>query len=241
MKNQLLFLSLLFIGITTTTACVQIEEAFGEDDYVKQTLNLDRFDQIGLSLDATVYVRQGSRQSVEIEASERALERLNKEVRNGRWNIGFEGRNNMRNYGSIDIWITVPKLEKVSIAGSGKVLSENTFTNSDEFTANISGSGDLKMAVEADEVKCMVTGSGTMELRGEANEQKLTITGSGDIESYGLQTKHCVARITGSGESEVSVSDQLEVYITGSGDVSYKGDPRLKSRVTGSGDVRNRN
>lgn len=241
MRNQLLFLSLLFIGITTV-ACVQVEDALSESEFAKRTLNLDRFDEIALNLPANVYVRQGSRQTVEIEAREEVIERLNKEIHSGKWNIGFKGKNNnMRNYGDVDIWITVPKLEKVSIAGSGKMISENTFTNANEFTANISGSGSLKMAVEADEVNCMVTGSGTMELRGKASEQKLTITGSGDVESYDLRTKNCVARITGSGKGEINVTDNLEVYITGSGDVLYKGDPSLKSRITGSGDVRSRN
>ena len=47
--------------------------------------------------------------------------------------------------------------------------------------------------------------------------------------------------ISGSGDAEVTVSDDLDVKITGSGDVYYKGNPDLDVNITGSGEVINAN
>lgn len=238
MKHRLLFISLLFSILFTSTACVQMdsnaEEARG--NYEKTTLDIDDFDELALSLSATVYIRQGSSQSVEIEAKESVIDNMRKEVRGDRWSIGFE--RNMRNTGDITIWVTVPELEEISVSGSGKIIGKNSLTASDELKLAISGSGSMQLDVATEKLSCVVTGSGNMSLSGRADKQRINISGSGDVRSYDLETKECVVRITGSGNSRVNVSDNLEANISGSGEVDYKGDPRIKSRIVGSGDVR---
>jgi hypothetical protein len=210
------------------------EEARG--GYEKTTLNIDNFNELALSLNATVYLRQGSPQSVEVEAKESVIDNITREVRGDRWSIGFE--RSMRNTGDITIWVTVSELEEISVSGSGKIIGKNALTASDDLKLAISGSGSMQLDVTTEELSCVVTGSGNMSLSGRADEQRINISGSGDVRSYDLETKECVIRITGSGNSRVNVGDNLEATITGSGEVDYKGDPRIKSRIVGSGDVR---
>ncbi|MEM1328192.1 MAG: head GIN domain-containing protein [Bacteroidota bacterium] len=238
MRNSFSLASFLFLGLLTFISCVQMdgggEEAVGS--YDKTTLDIDDFSELSLSLDAVVHVRQGSPQSVEIEAKESVIENITRDVRGDRWSIGFE--KNMRNTGDIKIWITVPELEEINVSGSGKIIGKNSLTASDELKLAISGSGSMQLDLTTERLSCVVTGSGRMSISGRTDEQRVNISGSGDVEGYDLEAKDCIVRITGSGSSEVNVSDDLEANITGSGDVNYKGDPRIKSRIVGSGDIR---
>ena len=76
-----------------------------------------------------------------------------------------------------------------------------------------------------------------MKISGSANQQHFDISGSGDIHAFGLPGKSANVDITGSGNCEVNVSDQLNVEISGSGNVYYLGNPSITTDITGSGNV----
>ena len=83
----------------------------------------------------------------------------------------------------------------------------------------------------------MITGSGNIKLEGLGDELDIRITGSGDVAAFNLDVVRARVEITGSGNAEVSVEDELDVKISGSGDVRYKGNPSLDVNISGSGRV----
>ena len=66
-----------------------------------------------------------------------------------------------------------------------------------------------------------------------------SISGSGKVLAAELETNRCDVRITGSGDVEINVKDELDANITGSGSVSYRGNPKkVNTHSAGSGKVR---
>jgi hypothetical protein len=95
-------------------------------------------------------------------------------------------------------------------------------------SSNIAGTADVS-----------VSGSGKVEASGTANEIKATISGSGKILAADLEVDKCEVRISGSGDVEINVKNDLDAQISGSGSVTYKGNPsRVNSHASGSGHVR---
>lgn len=230
-----LFVALLF----TTTACTQNWSGGsgikGQGPNVTQTLDLSSFDGIGLAISANVMIRQGSPQSVKIEAQQNIIDNLKKEVKDGVWKIGFE--KNVRECSDIKIWVTVPSVDQLSISGSGSIIGEGKFSNLGKLSLSISGSGDIKLNADSDNLDVAISGSGDMELAGTSAKTTMRISGSGNISAFDLSTRTCEVRISGSGDSSLSVSESLDVAIAGSGDVYYKGRPSVRSKVSGSGEV----
>ncbi|MBL7792744.1 MAG: DUF2807 domain-containing protein, partial [Saprospiraceae bacterium] len=111
----------------------------GEGPVVKQELNLDDFHSIGLSISGTVYLSQGNTQKVVVEAQQNIIDLLKKEVKNGNWNIGFQ--KNGGNYEKVKVWITVPTLKALSLAGSGDIITKTAFNGLDNLKMDIAGSG----------------------------------------------------------------------------------------------------
>ncbi|GJM36475.1 MAG: DUF2807 domain-containing protein [Saprospiraceae bacterium] len=210
----------------------------GEGPVISKTIEVDPFSGIKVTNGADVYIKQGSTQSVSIEAQANIIDLLETEVRNGLWKIGF--RKNIRKHSGIKLYITVPNLDEATVSGSGSINGENSFTTRGGFLTGVSGSGDIVLDISAEEIKSNISGSGSIRLKGKANALYVDISGSGNVKAYDMNVGDCKVRISGSGNCQVDVSENLEVKISGSGDVYYKGQPRIQSKISGSGNLESR-
>lgn len=226
------------ILLFTSSACTQNWSGTGvsgEGPKVTKTLDIASFNGLSLGIAADVMIRQGSTQSVKIEAQQNIIDLLKKEVKDGVWKIGFE--KNVRHTESIKIWVTVSDLKQLSVSGSGSIVGENSFSNLGDLQLSVSGSGNIKLDAASKNLNVNISGSGNMDLEGSTGAAAMKISGSGDINAFDLAVKSCEVKISGSGDSSVNVSESLDVSIAGSGDVFYKGRPSVRSKVSGSGSV----
>lgn len=210
----------------------------GKGPVVEQTLDLSSFEKVSLGVSAKLYISQGSTQSVTIKGQQNIIDNLITKVEDDTWRIRFDKP--VRRSNELEIYVTVPKLSSARVSGSGDIYGEGVFDQSSTFYTGISGSGNLKLAVQAQEVVSKVSGSGNIALGGNAAAYEVQISGSGNVRSEELQAAHCNVRISGSGNARVDVADALEVRISGSGGVSYKGRPKISSRISGSGNLKAR-
>ena len=206
----------------------------GQGDLVNRQLKLDDFTGMHLSISGTVYLEQGP-QRVEISAQENILNNITTTVDGGIWKIKMSEP--ARNYKDVTIRISIPELSHASVNGSGDIIGESSFNNLNDLAVKISGSGGIVLDVDAQAIDAGISGSGDIALGGTANSLEMGISGSGDIEAFDLAVNDCEIRVSGSGNCEVNVKDNLDVKVSGSGDVYYKGRPAIKSRVSGSGEL----
>ena len=188
----------------------------GKGPVVEKQIELDNFDQIGLAINADVILEKGPKQKVKIKAQQNIIDNITREVKKDSWSIKFD--ENVRNAKEITIYITLPNLEALSIAGNGNIIGKSPFNGMGDLTMNIAGNGDI-------------------EFSGSTNSLSINIAGNGDIRAERLKAENCEVSIAGNGDCYISVDKDLSVSIVGSGDVNYKGSPRIKSSVIGSGDI----
>ena len=82
-------------------------------------------------------------------------------------------------------------------------------------------------------------GSGDIELKGNVDTLKADIVGSGDLEAKKLKANKATLSVSGSGDMDVFVSQELSATISGSGDVTISGNPQKRdTKIRGSGDVK---
>lgn len=210
--------------------------AFGQN---KETRDVNDFDEVILRIGGKVYIKQGNKNEVIVEADDRTMERVETNVRGGRLSIETNGRrwSSSRGTGRVNVYITVKELNGVSISGSGDIIGQSVF-KSDDFSASISGSGDIELEIDAKNVSARISGSGNMELSGSAEYTKLGMSGSGKYLAEDMKVDDYEISISGSGKSSVNAQENLDIRISGSGSVYYKGRPSVNSSVAGSGKVR---
>lgn len=210
---------------------------------IKENRDVSGFSGVSLSFSGDVYVTQGSQYKVEIEADRDDLEVIISEVEGD--NLVLRTKNGVwRNLGDVKAYVTMPEVNKLTVAGSGDMICESAI-KTDEIELAVSGSGSIRMSnLSAREMDAEVTGSGDIIVSGQASEDSeldATITGSGDIKTEGFAVGEASVHITGSGSASVNVLKELETDITGSGSVNYKGKPLVNANATGSGRTRSIN
>jgi hypothetical protein len=138
----------------------------------------------------------------------------------------------------ITVYVHMPLVRKLSVAGSGSIFGETTLY-ADRLALELTGSGKIELDVETEQLGSIISGSGEIRLRGSAKAFQHTIAGSGDLKAFNLQTERSEIKITGSGNCELAASNRLDVLISGSGTVFYRGDSRtVNQEVTGSGKIK---
>ncbi len=233
MKAKILFVSLMVCGI------LFVNRVFAEDE----TRNVSSFTEISLRVPGKLFLEQGDKQSVEIVAKTSDLKEIVTEVRNGKLIIRFDKENyfwNSFNPGKIEIYITVPEINELSVSGSGDIIAEDEI-KARSMDLAVSGSGDINLEeLVAEHVKAAVSGSGDIVINsgGNADDFSISISGSGDVKAEGFQAKDVTVKISGSGDCTVNSNGTLNVRVAGSGDVLYRGNPQIDSSVAGSGKVR---
>ncbi|MEO7634541.1 MAG: head GIN domain-containing protein [Sphingomicrobium sp.] len=224
----------------STSACAQ---ARGDDSGPKISRNypVGNFTRVEVGGAFDVDVRTGTRPSVNVQGSEKLLERLTVEVKGDRLVIKTKRNRSWlggwRSFGKGQIHITVPTLSAASLAGSGGMRIDKV--QGDRFEGQVAGSGDLSVgAVTVSALKLGIAGSGTVEAAGRAGRAEYDIAGSGDVRAAGLNAQDVEVSIAGSGNVRGHATRNAKVDIAGSGDVELKGGAKCEVHKAGVGNVR---
>ena len=196
------------------------------------------FNRIHLKGSGKLFLTRGERPSVEIKTDDNILPVIKTEVSDGKLVISHDNYNPRPT--TLHYFITVNDLKGIAVSGSADITSDGKFV-SDNFSADISGSGDMRLELEVERLDSDISGSGSMRFSGTADSLDASITGAGNIRALDMETREVRLKITGSGNCEVNALETLNVKITGSGNVKYKGSPQISKKVTGSGNIRNIN
>ncbi|PHN05164.1 head GIN domain-containing protein [Flavilitoribacter nigricans] len=243
MKNFKWSFLILALGISLLTpACfidIDDDDNFfgcvnGNGPIVSVDLDMPQIDAIHLAMPGQVFVTQGPQQSVRVEAKQNIIDELELNVKNGLWVIDTDRC--VRDIDDFKVFITMTDITELGLFGSGDIIGENFFAVNDILLLLV-GSGDMDLGLEADDVETNISGSGNMVLEGTGDSLDSNISGSGDVRAFNLEVNRAKFDITGSGDAEITVSDELDVRISGSGDVKYKGNPSVDVVITGSGRV----
>lgn len=233
---------LLMMLLFTTAVCFNLNAQFnrinGSGNVTKSTRNVATFTGVTVGGSMHVTVIAGKQSSVVVETDDNLQEYLETKVKDGMLVITFTKGKNISKITRAKVIVTNPDLDKVRLSGSGTLKTEGNFKSSDVFDAAVSGSGKLIANVESKETRASISGSGNMELTGNTERLNIAISGSGNFKGYELSTKKSTARVSGSGNVQTRVEDNLEAMIAGSGNIYYKGEASVTSKTAGSGKVR---
>ena len=242
MKHLKWYAPIFIVSLMLTSCVVDLDDdrgifgrcVDGDGPIVTRTINLPTIEGVDLELPAKVYISQGDEQSIVIEGKENIIDELELDVRDQIWEIDSDRC--LRDIDELNIFITLESIRYLKISGSGEIVSED-FLNTDDIELYISGSGDMDLGLRSDDIDSRISGSGTIILEGSADTLDFEISGSGDYRAFDLESRRAFIKISGSGDAEVFVQDELVVEIRGSGDVIYRGNPTVEAQISGSGRV----
>ena len=181
-------------------------------------------------------VRQGQRETLQVEAEPRLLPKIASEVRDGTLFLEFHG-SQINTAHPLVFRLTVKQLEGLDSVASADVRIGAL--RADSFLLRLTGSGEVGIeTLDAARFETELSGAGTVRVDGgRVGEQTLRLRGSGDYVAGALQSRNARVSLDGSGDATVRAGESLVVRIAGSGDLRYFGDPRVEQVISGAGSV----
>lgn len=195
------------------------------------------FDRVGSSGPWDVTIATGKAASVRAVGATDDLDHMRIEVKDGRLEIGSKTRwswGGWKNKGKIKVWVTMPTLRAVGVAGSGNVSVDRA--NAKAFKGSVAGSGNLSIgSLTTDSADFSVAGSGDISAAGKCTSNDVSIAGSGNVAVAGLLCQSLSASIAGSGDISAHATTTAKISIAGSGDVTVTGGAKCSVSKVGSG------
>ena len=211
----------------------------GSGNVIKETREVSGFDSVAVDYPARVFITQGNKESLQIEADDNFLPGLRTEVKNGSLHISYKSndRKHVNPTRTPVINITVRNLSDVSFSSAGELTIDGIET--DSLGVSLDGAGSLKLEdVHAPELSISMSGAGSMSASGSTDDLSLSISGFGDFKGSELHGKTANVSISGAGSATVWVDSQLDAEISGAGSVNYYGDADVTQDISGVGSVK---
>ena len=215
----------------------------------KKTLELADFKSIYVNSNYTVYLKQTNKQEVNVEADPDIFALTKIFVENGVLMINVERKPDNPNkslWSKIDdiklrpvmkVMVSMKNISDLQINGGGKIVSENSIA-SDNLNLSVSGSGSIDLDIKGNNLKTEVSGSGNVALKGYATMNDINLSGSGSLNSFPCELENAKVKVSGSGNCELSATNNLEALVLGNGTVKHKGNTKeVTKKVYGSGSV----
>lgn len=233
-----LIVGLLCVTVTNAQWWQGTKKIEGNGNMLTKSRSIADYDAISLIGSMDVELVKGTEGNLKVEAEENLQQYITTEVSDGRLKISTEKGYSLEPSRNKSIKITVPvsDLEEVSVTGSGDIVSNQMIT-AEDFAVKITGSGNVKLPLQARNTSASITGSGDIELEGSSVDFDCKVTGSGDISAFDFKCENVQATVTGSGDIKVYATESLKASVPGSGDIEYRGNPKkedFKSFGTGS-------
>lgn len=227
-----------FLAILSSVIFNSCESISGNGNIRDEIRDISNIHEIRTSGSIDIEIKNGDQYQLKVQDDENLLPYIITEVNNGVLNIHYkDGYSIMNSHGKV--FVTAPNIEKIVTSGSADITSDGVISNSNQLELSTSGSGDIKMDVDAPSVTATSSGSGDITLSGRSKDFECRISGSGDAKCGNLKSENAVVRVSGSSDVHVFASVNLKVNVTGSGDVYYGGNPSSPEiHITGSGTVK---
>jgi hypothetical protein len=234
MKLTKIFIALMLL--------VGTGNAFAKANNETEDRHLSGFHAVNVAGSFDVYIVQGGKESVRVDAPADVIHHIITDVKNGTLNIYTKDHMSWGNifgggHKKIVVYVSIKDVTGISLTGSGDVYFKEGI-NANSLKLGLTGSGDVTGRVNVKNLESSVTGSGDIKVSGHADNSRVSVTGSGDYSGRDLATVNTSARVGGSGDVGVNVSGSLDASVTGSGDIHYTGNPKnIRKSKTGSGDI----
>lgn len=236
-KTVIILISFVLSGIAFYS-CDSIIGVNGSGNVVSESRQISSFEELKVSGAFNVLLKQGSKESLEIETDDNLLELIETEVSGNQLRIG--AKQNIGKSTKLNIYLTFVTLKSMNISGAVDISGEDQL-RFDELTCKGSGASGLDLQITAKELLLDFSGASGISLSGKASRVVMEVSSASEIHATDLEIEHLTADLSGASDADVYVTKELSVDASGASNFSYEGNPKIISEsVSGAGDVRKR-
>jgi hypothetical protein len=223
--------------VFAASSCIMITGITGSGNVVTEERSVSGFDKVAISAGMNLYLEQGSKEYLKVEAEDNIIRNIITEVKNGKLVIKYKnliGGISARE--PVNVYLTVINLKELD-ASSGAVIGSKEI-NTDSLKIDISSGAEGEMVVKANSCDVNLSSGSTFKLSGTAETQKANLSSGVDYRASDLISWNAKIIVSSGASAKISVSDNLDVNISSGGSVEYSGTPAIVSNISSGGSIK---
>lgn len=233
---KIVLIAVLCLG-TINTANAQRKRIKGSGDVKTETRNVKDFTGVSTSTAIDIYLSQGEKFELMVEADENLLQYIVTEVDNGVLKVRFEKGLNITWSKKKVVHVTMKDVDYIRASSAGDVIGQ-TPINAENLKIRTSSAGDVKLEVYAKSLDLATSSSGDISLSGRADYLEARTSSAGDIKAFELTVKEADISASSAGDVKITVTERLYARASSAGDIQYRGNPdKVDARSSSAGDV----
>ncbi|HVN59015.1 MAG TPA: head GIN domain-containing protein [Bacteroidales bacterium] len=196
----------------------------GNGNVVKKERTMSGFDAVKVSSGIDVYLSQGDKESVTVEADENLHDYIVTEVRNGVLNV-YTDNVSIRHAERERVYVTIKDVKSLRTSSAGDIVGETPIKCGD-IEISASSSGDITLELHADKVDVDISSAGDIKLNGDAQSLRADLSSAGSLKAYDFKVKEADVSVSSAGDADIYASDKLMARASSAGDIHYMGSPK---------------
>ncbi|MDO9512064.1 MAG: head GIN domain-containing protein [Bacteroidales bacterium] len=226
----------LFLLMAVTNNC--FAQRFGRNikgngNIIKENRNVSDFTKLEISGAFKVFMVQGTKPSLAVEADENLMERIITTVKGGRLDISSH---NVSSYNKMVIYLCVVDLDELDISGAVTVIGE-TELKFRSIHLDFSGASRMDADMIAEKINVDISGASKINLAGNCRTAEVDASGASKFLGTKFKVDNLSADVSGASFVEICVKDDMEVEVSGTGKLRYEGNPRVRQSTSGLGKI----
>ena len=215
------------IGIFFTVLLIAVQ-SYGQQ---REKRDVGSFDEVQVSQAIDLYLKKGTKESVEVEARGVDYDEVLTEVRGSRLKVHLSG-NRYRNI-SVKVYVTYVELEGISASSASTVYGDGVIKAS-RLTIDVSSAADVEVSVDvSDIITISASSSGDVEVAGKAKYLEVEVSSAGGVDAYDLEAENVRVRASSGAGAKVNAKNEIDAHASSGASIRYIGSP-AKSRTDSS-------
>ncbi|WP_372801087.1 head GIN domain-containing protein [Lutibacter sp.] len=228
-------LTAIFILLITTTSCFidGFNGIKGNGNVQSEDRKISsNFETIKVQQGINLYLTQGSKTDLSVEADENIIDLLITEVKNNELKVYFE--KNVYRAKARNVYLTTKQISGIYTSSGASVKSENTL-NVQTLDLDSSSGSSIKIHVNADDVTSETSSGANMDLFGKTNTFSARASSGSSIDADELVAEVAYANASSGANIDINVTEKLTAKASSGGDIDYEGNPTDINKNTSSG------
>lgn len=227
-------LALLFVSVLMSSCNVNM---FNRVNGNRNVVTADRstsqkFTKIKVSTGLDLYLSQGTKNKVTLEADENLHDIIITEVNDGVLKIYSE--KNIWQAKARKVYLTVKNLEGLTATSGSDVYTEDIL-KVETIKVSATSGADIRIALDADTVETSATSGSDIRISGTANNHTSRANSGASIEAYKLISKNATVNVSSGADINIYASESINAKASSGGDIDFKGNPREINKKSSSG------
>jgi hypothetical protein len=227
-------IAILFVATIFTSCSVDMfNRVNGNRNVVTEVRKTsDKFTGIKVSTGIDLYVTQGAKNKVTVEADENLHDIIITEVEDGILKVYSE--KSIWKAKARKVYVTIKDLTLLK-ATSGSDVYGKGIIKTDEISISATSGADIKITVDATSVETSSTSGSDIRIAGTTTNHASSATSGASIEAYELHSKNVFVKVTSGADINIYASEKLDAKANSGGDIDFKGNPKSVTKKSNSG------